>query len=278
LGRSQAPGTEGLTVRWLDDLAELSPEQLELLLSQAGTFARPEWYRLISGLDLAAIMGGAPELRWLAAFDSSGLAVGLCPVLRARGAGIYFLHSIRQHFFEHWIEEAIRLNPDAGRKYGRIARIVGGLGRLLEWTGSRLDDALLILNPLSYRSTIATSPLAGPLRGSIVRALIGEARAESNRLGRVLWMPAIEDDDADLIGLAERSGLARTFLLHDNRLDLTSFPNFDAWLGSFSRTTRRAFQKDIRRCDEAGVRFTFTDRFTDRTERMAELHRRTYAR
>jgi hypothetical protein len=261
---------------WTPSIGRYSSDDVEEITADGHTFASPEWYRLIDQLDLSTVAGGSPTLRYLVAGGQSG-PFAACPLLYARGAGIYFLYSLRQYFFEHWIDEAIRINPSERDRFARILAAVGAYRRFLEWTGSKLDECLIATSPLCYRAHIAVAPSAPADRTAIASQIVAELQRESRRRRQVLWFLGV--DDAEGLGsVLESAGFQRTFLFYDNRIDLENYGDFADYLQTFRRTTRRALLRDMRRTDEAGIRFEVTSDFDRHGVAMSELYQRTYSK
>jgi predicted N-acyltransferase len=61
-------------------------------------------------------------------------------------------------------------------------------------------------------------------------------------------------------------------------LDLTEFETFDEYLHSFRRTTRRAFERELRRTQEAGIQYRVVERFSGHAESFSRLYESTYSR
>ena len=106
-------------------LASLSDASLRAITADGHTFASAEWFRLLERLDLSALTGGHVTLQF-AIVTADSEPVALCPVLRARGPGLYPLYSIRRYYFEGLFEQAVHSNVMEGRQAARLASIATG--------------------------------------------------------------------------------------------------------------------------------------------------------
>lgn len=261
----------------LPSLAAIPDDELDEITADGRQFADRPWLRLLEDLDLPRVAGGRLELGFVVAFCGA-TPVAVCPLLRARGEGLHFLYSIRQFYFEHWIEEAVRLSPDRRADFTRRMSAVSAYRTVLETTGSTLDDCLLVVQPFSYRGTIAVSPSSPVAREEVFAAVLEKLTAQARRRRIPLWIQGVEAEDARFLRFLEGMGLSKTFLLHDNRIRLEGFDRFDGYLRSFRRTTRRAFERDIRRTREAGIEFSFTSDLSGFADEFAAMYHHTYAK
>lgn len=266
-----------LRTELLGSLRGLPRAELEEVTADGHTFASAAWYQLLEQSDLRTIIGGQTDLAFLVTWADDAV-VAACPVLRVKGAGAYFLYSLRRYYFEHWIEEATRLAPDQRAKFARLFTMVSLYRSLLEKSGSALDDCLVVTCPLAYRGRIPVAPSSPVGRAAIYRQMIRTLQRHARALRLPIWFLAVEADDNRLTDTLEQEGCTRSFLFHDNQIALEGFRSLDDYLGSFRRTTRRAMARDLRRCAEAGITFSFEHNLAARSEEFATLYRATYSK
>lgn len=275
-----------LRVRIVDDLKALDDARLDEICADGHAFANRRWFRLMDSIDLSVVVGGRPRLRYaLVKLDHRPIAV--CPLLRVRGNGAYFVYSLRQYYFEHWLDEAARMDPTGRARLAKLFRAVSFYRRILEGIGAELDDCLLVCNPLSYRCETAIAPDPGVPRAAIYSAILSAFLRMSRRTRLPLRFLGVEgeavgegaaNESAGWHSTLVAAGCTRSFLFHDNAVDLSAFEDFDDYLHSFSRTTRRAFQRDERRTAEANIAFRFVDDWSRMADRLADLYERTYGK
>lgn len=269
-----------LEFRWINSLVSLTQSELREICADGHVFASPGWMTLVDRLNLSEVIGGQIELRFLVGYVGT-TPVAVCPVMRARGEGVYFVYSMRQYFFEHWIEEAVRLSPEKKDHYARLYAGVSTYRRFLEWTGSKLDDCLIVTNPISYRCHLPVSPSSPIPREEVYAEMIAALQRASRQARVPLWFLGVEGEGSRFERALETQRCARSFLFYDNQIDLTPFTTFDDYLQSFRRTTRRAFQRDLRRTEEAGITLRFesdADAIARLAKPMSELYEQTYGK
>ena len=273
--RRTGPENAVATTSWHRSLDWLAEDDLAEICADGHTFADARFLRLVDALDLPAVTGGDVTLSFVTVW-AGRTPVALCPVLRCRGTGVHFLYSLRRFYFEHWIEDAIRLDPGSAAVMAKALRVVNAYRRLLEATGTPLDDWLVATSPLSYRGQIPVAPSSPIGRAEVYGAVV----AAVQRKARACRVPAcflgVEGESSRLGDALVAGGCARTFLMYDNQLDLTPFADFDEYLHSFRRTTRRAFQRDLKRIAAAGVQYRFLDRFGSIAPLLTDLYETTY--
>lgn len=267
----------GLRIDVVASLAGISDELLSEVTADGHTFANKSWFRLLDALPLSDVIGGTINLRWLVA-SVENTPIAVCPLMRATGDGVYFIYSLRQYFFEHWVDEAVRINPEKQAHFHRLQRGVAFYRRLLQATGSQLTDCLIVTNPLSYRGDIPVAPSSPLSRETVLGALIERLQQESRRVRRPLWFAFVEGDTSRLGKVLQERGCEKIFHFYDNRIKLDSFGSFDEYLHSFRRTTRRALQKDIRRTEEAGITFRFSSDLICSAAELTKLYEQTYSK
>ena len=258
-------------------LAAIPDEVLAEITADGHTFAGAAWYRMLESLQLPTLLGGQPRL-WFAVVCADETPVCVCPILRASGQGIYFVYSLRRYFFEHWIEEAVRLNPDRQEQLARMFGFVSVYRKLLEASGSRLDDALIVTNPLSYRGEIPVAPSSPVPRSEVYRALLRELQRVARKSNLPLWFLGVQGQGSRLARALKAGGCRESFLFYDNRLDLGACTELDDYLHSFRRTTRRALLRDIQRSDSAGVEYRVCEDLGPYAEELTRLYDRTYSK
>lgn len=238
-------------------------------------FARRGWLRLLDRPELRDWVGGKGTLQFAVVYADHQPAC-VCPVLRARGAGTYFLYSIEEHFFEHWIEEALRLHPDQHRAYARLRMASGAFKTLLKWTGSVLDDAFIVSSPLSYRGELGIASRFDGERDLILGELARSLERWAVEHRRPVWIQGIEGDEAEWRPILRQRDWTPAFLFHDNRLELEGLRDFEDYLSGFRRTTRRAFQRDQKRTRAAGISFRVLDDMAEHAALFSDQYERTY--
>lgn len=265
-----------LRTTFVPNLTTICDEVLDEITADGHTFASTAWYRFLDSLPLQEIVGGDVELSYAVVWAGE-TPVCVTPVLRARGQGVYFVYSLRRYYFEHWIEEAIRMQPDKSQFYARLLSGVSCYRKVMEWTGSSLDDCLIVTGPLSYRGEIPVAPSSPVPRHQVYASLVKELQKSARRRRIPLWFLALQGNTR-LTKVLETAECESSFLFYDNRIDLEDYESFDDYLFSFRRTTRRAFQRDMRRTEEAGVEFQFLPSFHEHKETLADLYSKTYAK
>ena len=258
-------------------LRSISDEDLEEITADGQVFASAEWYRLLDRLDPTALIGGQVDLRF-AVVTADDVPIAIAPILRASGDGVYFVYSLRRYFFEHWIEEAVRMEPDRHEHFSRLMTGVSAYRRLLEWSGAKLGECLIVTNPLSYRGSIPVAPSAPVERSEVYARLVHALQRHARRQRLPLWFLCVPQVDNRLARALEEGGCQPVFQFHDNRIHVEPYRSFDEYLASFRRTTRRAFVRDMRRTEEAGVEFRIVEDFRRHADRFAELYAQTYDR
>jgi hypothetical protein len=266
-----------LKVTLLDSLDCIDAETMDEITADGHTFASSGWFRLLASSDLSALTGGTVQLAFATVFADE-VPICLCPVLRAKGEGIYFVYSLRRFYFEHWIEEAVRMDPSKADHFARLNQGVSAFRHLLEWTGSSLDECLIVTNPLSYRGHIPIAPSAPVSRLEVYSELVGFLKRLSRRCNRPLWFLGIEEDEIRLRQVLGEAKTTPSFLFYDNRINLENFESFDDYLQQFRRTTRRAFQRDMRRSAEAGVELDFISSIDEHADELTSLYQETYSK
>lgn len=261
----------------LDNLQSLSDDVLDEITADGHTFASTCWYRLLDSLDLSSIVGGMVRLKY-ALVTCRDVPVCVTPILHASGPGVYFAYSLRRYYFEHWIEEAQRLHPEKRATYARLLTGVSAYRRMLEWTGTPLDECLLVCGPLSYRGEIPVAPSAAVPRHKIYASLTKHLQTYASRQRLPLCFFAVQGESNRLAPVLEAAGCAKSFLFYDNRLNIESFDDFDGYLQSFRRTTRRAFSRDISRTSQAGIEFRFIQDFSSYSGELTKLYTQTYSK
>lgn len=239
----------------------------------ASFFASPPWFEFIDSLSLSDLTGGSCQLRYLTVRER-GKLVAACPMLRASGPGLYFLLSIREFFFEQWTSHANRMHPDRGRIYRCCRAVTGGYRRFVERLGSRLDEGLYVLSPLSFRGGIALDGDNPNQRASALEVLLRALKREAIRHQLPLLVYGEVEANREVFSA---HAFQRFFLLHDTWLDLEGLISLDNYWRLFHRTTRRAFLRERRRTDAAGVEFSHTTDVGDWADPLAVLYERTYA-
>lgn len=261
----------------VENLRELPGEWLDEITADGQTFAASAWYRLLDQLTLGELIGGRIELSYAVATVDE-LPIAVCPILRASGEGVYFVYSLRQFYFEHWIEEAVRMEPERREYFARLFSLVSAFRRVLEWTGTTLDDCLIVTSPLSYRGHIPVAPSSPVPRAEVYGALIAELKRTARQRRLPLCFLGIEAGERRLQQALTTAGCTRSFLFYDNQLNLEPFASFEDYLQSFRRTTRRALQKDMRRTEEAGIEFRFEEDWRSSAVAFTELYNQTYGK
>lgn len=262
----------------LDSLDSIPPDILDEITADGHTFGNSGWYRLLDALDLPKLVGGQIELRWVVT-TADELPIAVTPLLRARGEGIYFVYSLRKFFFEHWIEEAVRMTPAKQADFARLFSVVSGYRRFLEWTGSSLDECLIVASPLSYRSRVAVSPSSPVSRTAVLRSVVARLQQLARQRNLPLWFLAVEEEkDARFAEALTSAGCAKSFLFYDNCIPLGEFATFNDYLGTFRRTTRRAMIRDGKRTLEAGIEFEFTGEIAPLADTFTDLYNQTYSK
>lgn len=262
---------------FVDNLKDIDDGRLDEIAADGHTFANRRWFRMLDAAGLANIIGGKPALQY-AVVKHNHLPIAVCPVLRVSGDGAYFVYSIQQFYFEHWLDEAVRMAPERREHFARLFKAVTAFRRVLEWSGSKLDDCLIVCNPLSYRGEVAIAPQTGVPREELMAHLVGQLKRHARRKQLPLCFFGVEGESGRWADSLTKAGCTRSFLFHDNVIDLESFDSFDDYLHSFHRTTRRAFQRDIRRTAEAGIEFRFVADWSGMEDRLAHLYRQTYGK
>ncbi len=258
-------------------LASLSDADLRSITAGGHPFGSVEWFRLLERLDLSALTGGNVTLQF-AIVTAGGTALGLCPLLRARGPGLFALYSIRRYYFEYLFEQAAHSNLQASGLIARIAPIVGRLGRLLESIGCSLDDSLIVCNPLSYRGGISMTPSTPVASEEVSCELVSALKQYAAEIQRPLCFLCFEGDDDPAVETLRKAGCQEVFLFYDNKIDLSCFHEFDDYVQSFPSRYRKRTRKEIRQTSDAGIRFRLVDDFTDHANDFSRLYRETYSK
>lgn len=262
---------------WLRSLEAISDDQLDEIAADGHTFARTEWYRLLDRAPLSDWTGGDVALGYVAVFEGER-PVALCPVFRTRGRGVYFAYSIRRYYFEHWIEEARRSQPVENDSFARLRAAINGYRRVLDWSRAPLDEALIVTSPLSVRSLMAVSPSAESSRARLHDAIITCLQRYSRSRRLPLWFLGVSGETSRLSESLARHGFQRTFLLHDNVIDLENYQRFGDYLQSFRRSTRRALHREATTPDRLGVEFQLVDDVDRVADEIAEVDARSQGR
>lgn len=252
------------------DCSSLPEDVLGEVTADGHTFASLEWYRFLESIDLADVAGGQVRLDY-AVVHADEQPVCVCPVLRARGQGIYFAYSIRRYYFEHWVEESLRHHPRLDRQFARLLRGVAWYRRALEWCGTPLDDCLLVGSPLCVRGQVPVAPSSPALRQDVYRCLLKCLKRESRRRRAPLWFFCVPGESSRLARELDTNGFDRSFLFYDNVVDVSGFRRFGDYLRSFRRPVRRAFLRELRSVERAGVAFTVANELSDCAEAVADI-------
>lgn len=259
------------------DLSTISDESLSEITADGHSFSSAEWYRLVSGTDISRLTGGDVRLGF-AVTTENDRPVSLVPLMRIRGRGAYFAYSIRRYYFERWMEELLRQHPSPKGAFSRLLRGVKSYKWLLERSGTPIDDCLIVGSPLALRGHVPVSPSAESPRGSIYSSLITTLQKYSRRHQLPLWFFGIVGERGRLAQSLERFGCQRTFMFHDNVVELDDYRRFSDYLQSFRKSTRRAFTRELLSTERAGFDFTHTDEVETVAEELADLHARCHSR
>lgn len=265
-----------LHITTVPTLAAIGERCLDEITADGHVFATTAWYRLLDRLDLSAIVGGSVELRYVVA-TAKATPIAVCPLLRVQGHGAYFAYSLRRYYFEHWIDDAVRLNPEKSGEFARLFRAVTGFRKLLEWTGSVLEDCLIATCPMTYRALIPVAPSSSVAREEVYRAIIAELQRLARTERRILCILGVEGETGPLQKALAEMHFSPTFLFYDNQIRLEQCASFADYLSSFRRTTRRAFLRDMRRTQDAGVQFHTTNDLATNAQSFTELYEQTYS-
>lgn len=266
-----------LRMTLVDNLNHFSNETLDEITADGRTFSNTQWYRLLDSLSLDAVIGGQVQLQY-AVVQHGSTPVCVAPILHAKGPGVYFAYSLRRYYFEHWIEEALRLQPGKQQTFARLMTGVSAYRKALEWTGSPLSESLIVTGPMSYRGEIPVAPSSPVPRHQVYAALVRELQTLARRKKLPLWFFAVPGRGNRLAKVLEAARCSPSFLFYDNRLDVEEFATFDDYLQSFRRTTRRAFCRDLKRTQEAGVQFRYLSDWTNLESDLSRLYTQTYSK
>lgn len=266
-----------LSTQLLENLHSLSDEDLDEITADGHTFARTQWYRLLDSLPLDSIIGGQVRMQY-AVVRHGDCPICVTPILRSTGAGVYFAYSLRRYYFEHWIEEAVRLQPEKQQTFARLMTMVSGYRKLLEWSGTKLSDCLIVTGPMSYRGEIPVAPSSPVPRHQVYAALVRDLQKYSRRHKLPLWFFALQGGSGRLAKVLDAAQCSRSFLFYDNCLNLEEYRSFDDYLRSFRRTTRRAFCRDLKRIEEAGIQFRFLSDWSGLEPTLTGLYTQTYSK
>lgn len=251
------------------DLSRLDEHALAEVTADGHTFASAEWYRFLESIDLSLVAGGDTKLAF-AVVTEADRPVCVCPVLRVRGPGVFFAYNLRRYFFDHWIGEVRRKHP---RIEGDLARLLRGVTlyrRFLDWSHAPLDECLIVGSPLAYRSQIPTAPSATASRGEIYRILVALLQKVSRKNRLPLWFFCVQGEKGRLPRALLAAGCQRSFLFHDNVVELDDYRSFSDYLQSFRRTARKAFLREIRLAESAGIDFTVSGDVAEIAEEIAD--------
>lgn len=266
-----------LSTQFVDDLNVLDEATLDEITADGHTFARSSWLRLVGSLDLSKLVGGSLSLRFAVTFAGSH-PVAVCPVLRISGPGQYFVYSLRRYYFEHWIEEALRLNPDKAAHFARLMHGVSAYRKLLEATGCPLDEWLLVTCPLSYRAHVPVAPSSPVERTRVYGHLLDWLKQHARRERLPLCLLGVEGSGNRLTQALRTQGFQPALLFFDNQIDLEPYTALEDYLGGFRRTTRRAFCREIRRTAESGVEFHSAGNLSEHADALSRLYTQTYSK
>ncbi len=257
-----------------DALGVTEPDASIVDQSAQSIFATTRWHQFARSLDLSQVIGGKTNYQQAIVRGDAGLVS--CPVMSLSGNDRYFLYHLRRFYFEQWIAEAKRMHPEKARTYSRLGVGVGVFRRLLALLGCEFNRLLLVAHPLSYRTSIISQG-DGPSNQMLIDELLSGLEEHSRKTRQPIWFFAVDERDELLSQSLKQRGYASSFLIFDTELDLAPFADFQAYLHSFSRTTRRAFERDIDRCAKAGVTFSFRRDFSRDAKLLAEQYEATYA-
>lgn len=259
-----------LRAELLKDFSSFPDDALGEITADGNTFASLEWYRFLERLELSEIVGGQVRLAYAAVY-ADDQPVCVCPVLRARGQGLYFAYSIRRYYFEHWIEKSLRRHPQVDRQFARLLRGVTWYRRALEWSGTPLNDCLFVGSPLCARSHIPVAPSSVASRSAVYRCLLKCLQRESLRTRVPLWFFCVPGEASRLAESLTASGFGRSFLFHDNFVDVRGLRRFSDYLWTFRRPVRRVFLRELRNVERAGFDFTLSNDLTDCADTVADI-------
>ena len=266
-----------LRTNFVTDLSALSDESLSEVTADGHSFSSAEWYRLIDGVNLSRLTGGNVRLAY-AVTTEDGRPNSLVPLMRISGRGAYFAYSIRRYYFERWMEELLRVHPSPKGSFARLLTGVKTYKRLLDWSGSPLDDCLIVGSPLALRGHIPVSPSASTPRDRVYGSLLTTLQRYSRRHQVPLWFFGIAGERGRLAKSLESFGCQRAFMFHDNVVELDDYRRFSDYMQSFRRSTRRAFNREIVGTERAGFEFTHTDEIENVADDLADLHARCHTR
>ncbi len=239
-------------------LAGLSDESLSVIAADGDPFASIRWYRLLERLDLPAITSGDVDLKF-AVVSAAGAPVAVCPVLRARGASLFEIYSLRRYYFEIWIEHVRSTRPEWAARNEWFLALVGGYRRFLQLTGCSLDDYLLVFSPLTYKTQVSMAAMSPDRRTEVLSHLLAALKLHARQEGRPLWFLSVDDENSALSESLEAAQFQRVFFTHNTRIDLSRFDSFHQYLQAFSSNTRKTIRREMRQNAAAGIRFRWVD-------------------
>lgn len=264
------------TARVVESLRGLSDAELDRVTEGASVFFGRRWFRLLDALDLSPLVRSPIELRYVVV-SSGAEVVAICPFFLAQSASIHASYSFEKAFFSSWQEDLLRIDPMRTSFVLWVSRLVEAYRRAVNLVGARTGAFLLAMSPLSYRGSIAVTPLSASDRDAALGAAIEALQGVSSDQGAPIWFYRIPGEEGDLRTALAARGFHEIFMLYDNLLDGLD-GGLDGYLARFKGHRRKSLKREIGEAKKAGVRFEIERDLGGREHDLERLYEATYSK
>jgi predicted N-acyltransferase len=238
-------------------------------------FHTAAWFRMLAKLDVSSCVRGRVRTSFLVARRGESI-LAFCPLLDVEERSIYHWYNPEKAYFTQALDE-IRVNGDSVL-LRTIQGTMRGLNAVLNFCGTVLWRALIVVSPLSYRSDILVLTDDAAAAESARRQLVRHLKRRADSEGRPLLFLGVDDDNRELADCLGQEGLQRLFYLFDGRLELTG-QNFEEFLKALPRASvRERYRREIRAASRCGLNVGIETNFSAVADELSSLYAATYRR
>jgi predicted N-acyltransferase len=265
------------SVRIVDSLREFDDAALDAVTASASVFFDRGWFRMLDGLDLSALLGGAVRLRYAVAASDDGAPLAICPFLTTRSSTVRFSYSFDKAFFTGWQDELVRVSPEVERFVRWASWVVKGFRLLARGAGARTDGWVLAVSPLSFRGGMALRGLPPDAEARVRRAVLAKLQGVAADEALPLSLFLVPEEDLPLREAARAVGLEEMFLVYDTYIDLDA-AGIDGYLARFRARPRDVFRREMKKVRRGGVRFEVSRDLSSVAPTLSTLYETTYTK
>jgi uncharacterized protein len=275
--RAATMSTDVASVRVVDSLRDFEDAALDQVTASASIFFDRGWFRMLDGLDLSALLGGAVRLRYAVATSADGAPLAICPFLTTRSRTVRFAYSFDKAFFTGWQEELVRESPEVERFVRWASWVIKGFRLLARGVGARTDGWVLAVSPLSFRGGMALRNLPPDAEARARRAVLAKLQDVAADEALPLCLFLVPEEDQPLREAAQAAGLEEMFLVYDTYIDLDG-AGIDGYLARFRARPRDVFRREMKKVRRDGVRFEVSRDLSSVAPTLSSLYETTYTK